>query len=231
MEESRSRNRVIPGELVAGGILIVIGLMFLLDNLNIFETRQFFRFWPTLLIAVGVFKFGTAADAHARVSSLFWVALGGLLLVSSMGFVHADIWSLFWPLVLIWFGLSMFWRKLPAPEDATVDGSGFISATSCLGGVVRKVASKDFRNARIHTLMGAAALDFREAAMQADEASVDLNILMGGATIRVPQEWIVESKVTPLMGGFEDKSHPLTEAKKRLLVRGTVIMGGVEVKN
>ena len=34
--------------------------------------------------------------------------------------------------------------------------------------------------------------------------------------------------VTPLMGGFEDKSHPLTEAKKRLLVRGTVIMGGVE---
>jgi predicted membrane protein len=229
MEESR--NRVIPGELVAGGILIVIGLMFLLDNLDIFETRQFFRFWPTLLIAVGVFKFGTAADAHARVSSLFWVALGGLLLVSSTGFVHANIWSLFWPLVLIWFGLSMFWPKQHIPEGETVDGAGFISATSCLGGVARKVVSKDFRNARIHTLMGGAALDFRDAAMQGDESSVDVNILMGGAAIRIPQDWIVEAKVTPLLGGFEDKSHPLPDAKKRLVIRGTVIMGGVEVKN
>ncbi len=39
-------------------------------------------------------------------------------------------------------------------------------------------------------------------------------------------------KVLPIMGAFEDKTRPPSDGgKKRLVVRGVVLMGGVEVKN
>jgi hypothetical protein len=42
-----------------GGLLVMsVGVIFLLNNLEIIEARQFFRtwFWPLLLIAVGVMQ-------------------------------------------------------------------------------------------------------------------------------------------------------------------------------
>jgi hypothetical protein len=37
-----------------GGILILLGLLFLLDNLGIFSVSVWSLFWPVLLIAFGV---------------------------------------------------------------------------------------------------------------------------------------------------------------------------------
>jgi hypothetical protein len=36
---------------------------------------------------------------------------------------------------------------------------------------------------------------------------------------------------TPIMGGFEEKTVPPSSVAKRLIVRGYVIMGGLEVRN
>ena len=36
-------------------ILIALGVVFLLDNLGIFEFRQALRYWPLLLIGLGVY--------------------------------------------------------------------------------------------------------------------------------------------------------------------------------
>jgi hypothetical protein len=42
----------------------------------------------------------------------------------------------------------------------------------------------------------------------------------------------VTLKGVPLLGGFEDKTHPTgIESNKILIVRGYAIMGGVEIKN
>ena len=48
----------------------------------------------------------------------------------------------------------------------------------------------------------------------------------------MPEDWAVESRVTPLLGGVEDKTRPPQGATRaRLLLRGFAIMGGVEIKN
>jgi len=44
-----------PVRWVPAMILIAIGVLFLLDNLNIIPFEQIWRFWPIALIAVGVF--------------------------------------------------------------------------------------------------------------------------------------------------------------------------------
>ena len=48
---------------------------------------------------------------------------------------------------------------------------------------------------------------------------------------RIPADWSVEGHVMPLMGGFEDKTRRPLDDRKRLVITGLAVMGGVEVKN
>ena len=54
----------------------------------------------------------------------------------------------------------------------------------------------------------------------------------GGVEIRVPPDWVVDTRLLPLLGGFEDATEqkPADDAP-RLVIRGTVVMAGAEVKN
>jgi hypothetical protein len=84
--------------------------------------------------------------------------------------------------------------------------------------------------------MGGVDLDLRQAATASGEAVLDVFVIMGAVEARVPPHWEVKSDVLPLMGAYEDKRPaPLPEdsAKPagRLRIRGTVIMGGVEIKS
>ena len=66
--------------------------------------------------------------------------------------------------------------------------------------------------------------------------AVELSGELRGApyTIRVPENWSLVCDVLPLLGAVEDKTRPAPESSaqtKRLVLRGTVVMGGVELKN
>jgi len=54
----------------------------------------------------------------------------------------------------------------------------------------------------------------------------------GGAEIKVPRGWQVETNVTVLLGALVNKTEPaIAPNAPRLRIRGSVIMGGVEIKN
>jgi len=57
-------------------------------------------------------------------------------------------------------------------------------------------------------------------------------VMWGGIEIRVPENWTVSGRVTPILGGYEDKTRPPQGATThRLVVRGFAIMSGIEIKN
>ena len=62
------------------------------------------------------------------------------------------------------------------------------------------------------------------------EAVIDVFALWGGIEITVPSDWEVSNRITPILGGAEDKSSGSQGARNRLVLRGFVVMGGVEVK-
>jgi hypothetical protein len=49
--------------------------------------------------------------------------------------------------------------------------------------------------------------------------------------IVVPSGWRVEGKVAAILGGYEDATTPAPDTAPRVIVRGSAIMGGVEVRN
>ena len=55
--------------------------------------------------------------------------------------------------------------------------------------------------------------------------------MFGGIQIKVPPDWTVVLQGTPMMGGFDERTTPPPDGSKRLIVRGYVIMGGMEIRN
>jgi hypothetical protein len=70
----------------------------------------------------------------------------------------------------------------------------------------------------------------RAAGTASGEAVIDVFVMWGGIEIWVPPSWAVVNKVGVLMGGVEDKSTGTQDARHRLIVRGFVVMGGMEIK-
>jgi hypothetical protein len=131
-------------------------------------------------------------------------------------------------------------RPMPSPPASAFSGwsrshqSGedIVNAFAVLGGFRRRLTTSNFKGGVVIAFMGGATLDLREASMAQDEAVLDVVAVWGGIEMKVPDDWVVVSQVFPLMGGFEDRTGPMTSgARKRLVIRGLALMGGVEVKN
>jgi hypothetical protein len=100
-----------------------------------------------------------------------------------------------------------------------------------LGGVNRGNNSRTFRGGDLTAVMGGCQIDLRNASIEG-EAVIDVFAMWCGVEIRVPENWSVSGRVTTILGGYEDKSRPPRDAAtQRLVLRGMVIMGGIEIKN
>ena len=75
-------------------------------------------------------------------------------------------------------------------------------------------------------------LDLRGATLSGGQAVINVLALMGGFDIRVPDTCRVVNETTPFMGGVADKTKaPAASDAPRLIVRGFVMMGGLDIKN
>lgn len=228
-----SRPRVTP-QVLFGLIVVVVGVLFTLDNLNVIDAEQYLRYWPAGLVAVGLLKLWQAREGRGWVGGLFLVALGSWMLLERMVYIRIDLRDV-WPLLFVFFGGYMVWKGLGgARRPRSLDSNAHLSALAIMAGVNRGNNCAAFEGADLTAIMGGCEIDLRQASIAAGaEAVVDCFAFWGGIDIRVPEDWTVVLGVTPLLGGVEDKTRPAQQGAggKRLHVRGFAIMGGIVVKN
>ena len=95
-------------------IVIGIGVIFLLNNLNIFHAYDWWHYWPVILIAAGLVKLVDSPHSTGRLTGGIMVGVGSLFLADTLGFLNLS-WENFWPLVLIGVGILMFRNRLGRP--------------------------------------------------------------------------------------------------------------------
>jgi hypothetical protein len=147
--------------------------------------------------------------------------------------MDVNIWN-YWPLMLVAVGGRIVWQTLSVdtPGERGVDTGSRVSAVAVMGGFDRKITSKEFQGGEITAFMGGGKLDLREAAPAGGQAVVTVFALMGGFEIIVPETWSLSLEVMPFMGGIEDKTtNSANPSAPRLVLRGFVMMGGVDIKN
>ena len=222
----------VSGRLFAGLVITAVGVLLMLDNLDIVESAPVFRYFPLLVIGIGLAKLFGVWTGPSRSLGSFLVLLGTWLLLNTLDIV-SEFWS-FWPLFLVLIGGAIVWRSLSRQRDAgpAADSSSRFSSFALMSGIERKNSSEDFRGGDATAVMGGCEIDLRGARIQGGQAVVDTFALWGGVGLKVPVDWKVSGEVIPLMGAFEDNTKtPAGEPKGHLIVKGIAIMGGVEVTN
>lgn len=228
---SAPRARLTP-QLVMGLLIIAVGVLFTLDKLGIADAGTYIRYWPVGLIAIGLAKLWQARGGMGGAfGGLVFTVAGVWLLLEQTAVIRISFWEM-WPLLLVLFGGYLVWQGLAGRRRlAGVDTTSTINATAILGGVVRRNNSRTFRGGDLTAVMGGCEIDLRQASINGD-AVMEIFAMWGGIEIRVPEDWTVVSRVTPLLGGVEDKTRPPQgTTAHRLILQGFAIMGGVEVKN
>lgn len=219
--------------LVIGFLIITAGVIFTLDNLGIVDAGRFSDWWPLALIAIGAGQLVQARGTPRVISGTIWLVAGGWLLLDNLDIIRVSFWD-FWPLILVAVGVYIVWQATVgrgAPR-ADVASQSTLRSLAIMGGVHRTVAAQDFRGGELTAIMGGCEIDLRNASIAGGEAVIDVFAFWGGIELKVPETWTVVGQVFPLMGGFQDLTRPPKgDSNQRLIIKGLVVMGGVEVKN
>jgi predicted membrane protein len=191
-------------------LLILIGVAFLLrDFYPDLEIRRYI--WPAALIVVGGFLI---LKPRRRLSQSCYIDEKKKTAAASSGIAEAKVVD------------ETFESRKDFKED-------FIDSTSIFGSNKKNIISKNFKGGDIVNILSGTELDLTRADFTGT-AVVELTIILGGTKLIIPSNWTVKSEAVTIFGGLEDKRNMQgvsDNPDKVLLLKGTVIFGGIEIRS
>jgi hypothetical protein len=224
----------------SGTLYVAIGVWGLLNEYGVLQYEES---WPLLLVMVG----------GSMMLGSFWPPSRPGLGRAERRAARADRYSSGVPLIwlFITFGMVMslqgrsglrnHWigrRAAPFETGDTVHRAAVLSKNLSVS------HSRQFHGGDLTAIMGRCELDLTHTAVATGEIPVvNVFVLMGNVTLRVPDDWVVDTRAVPALGEVKDArttgvdpvasdaTSPADTARTRLVLRGAVTMGDIVVKN
>jgi predicted membrane protein len=229
--------------LVIGIILIGMGIVFLMSSLGIlnFSVGYYLFNWKTFLIFLGLVMF---VNKQRKITGVVLISLGVAFWLPYLFGVNIRFSQVFFPLVLIGIGAVIVSKRTgKGVEDSEKQKNArgefeyhgdTISDVAIFGGTNKIINSKNFKGGTLTSVFGSTELNLVNAEVSDEGCVLDVFALFGGTKLIVPPDWKIESDVVSLLGGFNDKRRLIrseVDPSKTLLIKGMVILGGIEIKS
>ena len=218
---------------IIGSVLIIFGAIIILEDYYYFYF-DFWDFWPVILIVIGIKKITDNSKDYI---------FGGLIIAAGLFFLGNNLNLLpyflednFFAFLLIIIGVFIISQKSSFNHNRDeILSDDYIRINAIFGGNERVIDSKDFSGGDCTAIFGSIDIDFRRADLKDGGQPVYLNIIFGGVTLYVPDEWNVIFESTTIFGSNEDnrkfRNEMEKDAGKNLIVKGLCIFGGIEIKS
>lgn len=224
-----------------GLILIFLGTGLLMDQLGYIDFGDTIGlYWPIILVFLGIS--GLFDKSNSKLGSFILIILGVLFQLNRLDYIDVNVFRLILPLILIVIGLNIIFtkgvRKHPSPVEPekwtseNADMENTVNLFVLFSGSTSINQSPEFKGGRASAVFGGIELDLRGARLKDNQAFLDVTTLFGGVEIRVPDNWRVEMRGTPLFGGVENTTRANPDVSSPVLkISGTAVFGGIEVSN
>ena len=224
----RKRGENPWARLVWGAAILAAGVIGWLDHTGSLHASDYLQWWPLVLIGLGVAHLPQRQWITAAV-----LAALGILFLPQLPFLPNFRLSTIlavWPLLISFGGVSLI-RQALSPAASRAAKADSFHTVAVMGGVGRAVASSEFAGGDAVAVMGGCEINLSGAKFTT-EAVIDVLAFWGGIDIRVPRGWQIDNQVLAILGGVVDKTDGNAPAgAPRLIIRGSAIMGGVEIKH
>ena len=198
----KNRFRRVGGPIVMIVIAVIVQII-VLDILDIL------RFWPIILIAIGLVIFIKSFGARRGRKS-----------GSGSGAPHQDT-----PDSVTVLGSAR--TVSPSDQDS-------VNAVSVMGSATERIVSADFTGGQATAVMGEVRLDLRDCSVAEKPAALEIYVVMGEMKLTIPREWNARlDGVTAVMGEAKDtRARSDSEgAQTDLALSGTVLMGSLKIED
>jgi predicted membrane protein len=226
--------------LVVGLVVVILGILFLVSNLHVVDIYSpSHYFLATVCVAIGLAFLIERRNERSWQWGVGWIVAGLWTFAYQRRWIDVGFWQVVVPLLMLAAGAFLVRRALNERNPQTIVEGGRKSHVVQGVGVLSASELKPSHavdRAELFAMMGGVKLDLFETQLINNTATIHVAALMGGIEICAPSEWIVTSRVVPIMGAFVDKRRPaaampVPEQAKTLIIDGFVLMGGIEVKN
>ena len=110
-----------------------------------------------------------------------------------------------------------------------------MDSVSIFGSLKKNIITKDFKGGEAVLIFSGAELNLSQADING-KVSIDLTQMFAGSKLIVPPHWTIHTEdMVCIFGGVEDKrtfrQDALTDSSKVLVLKGTCIFGGIDIKS
>ncbi len=227
------RKRALFGIAVIG-----VGILALLDNMQLFGFPLLRTLWPLVFVLFGLSRLLWPRHSGSWLFGLALIGVGTAMTMQKLGWLSLNFHS-WWPVFIILGGVAILMRAFQPRRERF--GRRFVSSAGLEHGDVVEIEatfsaiklqndSRSFKGGKIDALFGGVELDLTQAVIEG-EATLQISATFSGVELRVPREWQVVTQISPTLGGVNDKTVPPMNPTQRLILRGDTVFGGVEIKN
>jgi len=222
-------------KIITGVAIIVLGILVSLREFGVDLKISVWHYWPLILIIIGFGFLFRPGENRQYFSGILFLIFGVFFLAHNLiKNIDFNIIGLLPAVIVVIIGVKILthglWRSKKRPPS-----NDQINLSAILGGGKFHLSSKDLKGGNITAIMGECKVNLREADFAEESIVIDAFAIMGAIELKVPNSWEVVVQGAPFMGSMEDKTNRDSNSdkaqKKRLIIKGTAIMGGVEIIN
>lgn len=217
-------------KIILGLLFIIIGVVVLLNSLEVTNINLFFDGWWTLFIIVpsivGLF------NDNDKTGNFIGLVIGVLLLLMACDILSWGLLvKLFLPLILIIIGLSILFKETinsNVSKKVNDKYENLENITATFGEQKIKVEKK-YDGSNIDAIFGGVKLNLEDATLDS-ETVIKASAIFGGITIELPKGVLVKVKATPVFGGVNNHYPSEKNSDKVIYIEALALFGGVDIK-
>ncbi|MGD8328553.1 MAG: DUF5668 domain-containing protein, partial [Acidobacteriota bacterium] len=169
---TQSATPIVKPRLILGILVVLIGCIFVADQIGVVSAESAAAMWPVGVIAVGLVMV-LQPDTANRLAGAVLLVAGVWLLCNALGWWSYDFWRT-WPYLLVIFGAWLLYRvqllrdrEGPAGRpsgalgrfDARVTDAPSVGALAFLNAVERIATNPAFESGDFHAVLGSCDID------------------------------------------------------------------------
>lgn len=219
--------------------------------------------WPMLLIFIGVVNYFKrhifTGTILVLIGSFFLMPRIIAAYPDLFPGINGSFTHVYWPLLLIAAGILLITGRIFGPKWGFNEWNNFqqgqyrhhkhnykytegnwsgrsgvgFSKSSVFSSGDHIVLDPEFKGGEMDAVFGGITLDLRRTNLPEGDTLLEIDAVFGGITIFVPADWLVETHIDAVFGGFQDNRMPKEplDATRRLIIKGSCVFGGGELRN
>lgn len=244
------RTNAAIGRRWTGAFLLLIGAAALLKSYLTPALPAWLFTWQMLLIVLGLF---IGIRHNFRGGAWLTLLLIGTIFLLTEFYPNFIDRRYIWPLAFIALGLFLIFKprrqhtdvqepgiQEPSLTEVTnlnqppASGEDFLDSTTVFGGIKKTLFTKNFKGGEIVNILGGTEINLSQADVNG-RVELEVTQIFGGTKIIVPPHWEIKPEMAAIFGGIDDKrsfyQNTSIDQNKVLVLKGTSIFGGIEIKN